>query len=86
MTNPVLVEVVRGAAVESRHRGAVAVYDTEGAEYLAIGDVESPIYPRSAVKPFQALSLVESGAADAARRAIAVVTMRLPPAANARLT
>lgn len=64
MTNPVLVEVVRGAAVESRHRGAVAICDTEGAEYLAIGDVATPVYPRSAVKPFQALPLVESGAAD----------------------
>lgn len=65
MTNPVLVEVVRGAAVESRHRGAVAICDTEGADYLAIGDVATPIFPRSAVKPFQALLVVESGAADA---------------------
>jgi L-asparaginase II len=64
LTNPVLVEAIRGAAVESRHRGAVAVCDTEGGEYLAIGDVATPIYPRSAVKPFQALPLVESGAAD----------------------
>jgi L-asparaginase II len=64
LTNPVLVEVVRGAAVESRHRGAVAICDTEGAEYLAIGDVATPIFPRSAVKPFQALPLIESGAAD----------------------
>ena len=46
MTNPVLVEVVRGAAIESRHRGAVAIYDTEGAEYLAIGDVANPIFPQ----------------------------------------
>ena len=64
MTNPVLVEVVRGAAVESRHRGAVAICDTEGADYLAIGDVATPIFPRSAVKPFQALPLIELGAAD----------------------
>ncbi|MBX9776580.1 MAG: asparaginase [Xanthobacteraceae bacterium] len=64
MVNPVLVEVVRGAAVESRHRGAVAVCDAEGADYLTIGDVATPIFPRSAVKPFQALPLVESGAAD----------------------
>ena len=64
MTNPVLVEVVRGAAVESRHRGAVAICDTEGADYLATGDVATPIFPRSAVKPLQALPLLESGAAD----------------------
>jgi L-asparaginase II len=32
---------------------------------LAIGDVDSAVYPRSAVKPLQALVLVESGAVDA---------------------
>src|SRR5947209_6687867 len=64
MRNPVLVELVRGALVESRHRGAVAVIDAEGATVLAIGDVAQPVYPRSAVKPLQALPLVESGAAD----------------------
>ena len=31
MSNPVLVEVTRGALVESRHRGAVAVVDADGA-------------------------------------------------------
>ena len=64
MSNPVLVEVLRGALVESRHRGAVAVVDADGATVLALGDVAPPVYPRSAVKPIQALPLVESGAAD----------------------
>jgi len=64
MGNPVLVEVVRGALTESRHRGAVAVVDADGATVLALGDVAAPVYPRSAVKPLQALPLVESGAAD----------------------
>jgi L-asparaginase II len=64
MTNPVLVETIRGALTESRHRGAVAVVDADGATVLALGDVERPIYPRSAVKALQALVLVESGAAD----------------------
>ena len=31
---------------------------------LALGDVERPVYPRSAIKALQALPLVESGAAD----------------------
>ena len=31
---------------------------------LALGDVETPVYPRSAIKAMQALPLVESGAAD----------------------
>src|SRR4051794_28477959 len=64
MSNPVLVEVVRGALAESRHRAAVAVVDADGATVLALGEVERPVYPRSAVKPLQALPLVESGAAD----------------------
>lgn len=64
MGNPVLVEVVRGALVESRHCGSVAVVDADGAAMLTIGDVARPVFPRSAVKPLQALPLIESGAAD----------------------
>ena len=64
MTNPVLVEVMRGALVESRHRGAVAVADADGTPVLALGDVAAPVYPRSAIKALQALPLVEAGAAD----------------------
>src|SRR3984885_12697085 len=65
MNNPILVEVLRGVLVESRHRGAVAVADADGGKALAIGDVATPIFPRSAVKALQALPLVETGAADA---------------------
>ncbi|MDE2135436.1 MAG: asparaginase [Alphaproteobacteria bacterium] len=65
MPNPILVEVTRGALVESIHRGSIAIADAEGAIRFALGDVETPVYPRSALKPVQALPLVESGAADA---------------------
>jgi L-asparaginase II len=65
MVNPILVEVTRGGRTESRHRGAVAIVDAHGKPLLALGDVEAPVYPRSAVKAIQALPLVESGAADA---------------------
>lgn len=64
MSDPVLVEVTRGGAVESRHRGAAAVADAEGAIVAAWGDVERPVFPRSAVKPIQALPLLETGAAE----------------------
>jgi L-asparaginase II len=64
MSNPVLVEVLRGTLLESRHRGAVAVVDADRAFVLALGDVARPVYPRSAVKPLQALPLVESGAVE----------------------
>jgi len=64
MANPALLEVWRGARVESVHRGAVAVVDADGAAVLALGDVAQPVFPRSAVKAFQALPLIETGAAD----------------------
>lgn len=64
MRNPVLVEVMRGALVESRHHGAVVVADADGATVFALGDVTQPVYPRSAVKAIQALPLIESGAAE----------------------
>lgn len=62
---PVLVEMWRGDMVESRHRGAFAVVDTAGRVVEAQGDVGRLIYARSAIKPLQALPLIESGAADA---------------------
>ena len=64
MTNPVVVEVTRGALVESAHRGAGAVVDADGRVVMAFGDAERAVYPRSAVKALQALPLVASGAAD----------------------
>ena len=62
--NPVLVEVLRGTTVESFHRGAVAVLDARGAVHTALGDIDRPVFPRSAVKLLQALPLVASGAAE----------------------
>lgn len=64
MSNPVLVEVLRGDRVESVHAGAIAVVDADGGCVLALGDIDRPIFPRSAVKALQALPLVESGAAE----------------------
>ena len=63
--NPVLVEVTRGEMVESRHRGAVAIVKSDGQTAFAVGDTERLVYPRSAIKPLQAVYLLESGAADA---------------------
>jgi L-asparaginase II len=63
--NPILVEVTRGPLVESVHRGSVAIADAEGRIVFALGDIETLVYPRSSLKPVQALPLVESGAAGA---------------------
>jgi len=62
--NPVLVEVWRGDRVESRHRAAFSVVEANGNLVHYAGDVETPVYPRSSLKPVQALWLIESGAAD----------------------
>ncbi len=62
--NPVLVDVMRGNAIESTHCGALAVLDADGAVVASLGDIDRPIFPRSAVKVLQALPLVASGAAD----------------------
>lgn len=64
MDDPGVVEVTRGAMVESCHRGAGIVVDADGRTVLSFGDIDRRIYPRSAVKALQALALVETGAAD----------------------
>lgn len=63
-SHPVLVQAWRGGVVESAHRGSVAVVDASGRVHTAIGSIDHPIFPRSAVKVLQALPLVASGAAD----------------------
>jgi len=55
----------RDALVESVHRGRVAVCDPTGETLDATGDPDGYVYLRSLAKPFQALPLVLSGAADA---------------------
>jgi len=63
-THPILVDALRGGIVESCHRGSVAIVDADGAVRSALGDIDRPIFPRSAVKVLQALPLVASGAAE----------------------
>ena len=64
MRNPVLIELTRGALVESVHAGALAVVRADGELVATVGNVASPIFPRSAIKPLQAIPFVETGAAD----------------------
>jgi L-asparaginase II len=61
----VIAEVSRGDVVESVHRGVVVVVDTEGRLVASAGNVDHVAYFRSAAKPFQAIPVVESGAAEA---------------------
>ena len=63
--HPILrVEVTRGAHVESLHHVDAVVCDCHGATVESWGETTQPVFPRSAVKPIQALPLVESGAAE----------------------
>ena len=64
MPNPVLIELTRGPLVESVHTGALAIARSNGELVVSLGDVKRPVFPRSAVKAFQCLPIIESGAAD----------------------
>ncbi|MDQ3638274.1 MAG: asparaginase, partial [Actinomycetota bacterium] len=57
--------VWRGDLVESVHRGRHAVRDARGETLDTLGDPTGYVHLRSAAKPFQALPLVFSGAAEA---------------------
>jgi len=59
-SNP-LVEVTRGEIVESLHYGAFIVVDSDGKIVWCEGSPSMLTYPRSSIKPFQALPLIEHG-------------------------
>ena len=60
-----VMALMRGGHVESVHRGAIAVVDGRGELLGGVGDPLAVVHLRSAAKPFQALAVVESGAAEA---------------------
>lgn len=59
--SPVLAEVVRSGFVESLHRGRYVVLAADGEVAASAGDVDAPVFPRSANKPAQAAAMVECG-------------------------
>jgi L-asparaginase II len=61
----VIAETTRGGIVESAHHGIVVAVDVSGEVVAAAGDPERVIFFRSSAKPFQAIPVIESGAADA---------------------
>jgi len=65
VTKDIAVRVYRGASVEALHAASVAVVDERGVLTRSFGDPGQSFALRSATKPFQALALVASGAADA---------------------
>jgi L-asparaginase II len=69
---PVAV-ATRSDVDESLHYGAGVVVGSDGSIVRAIGDSELLVYPRSALKPFQAGAMVEAGL-ELPNRLLAVVT------------
>jgi L-asparaginase II len=59
--NPVLAGVVRSGFTESRHRGALAAVAADGTFAFTAGNVNTPMFPRSANKPLQAAAMLRAG-------------------------
>ncbi|PZE71317.1 MULTISPECIES: asparaginase [unclassified Curtobacterium] len=57
-----LAVLERSGFDESRHIGAGVVVDATGTVIDSVGDVTASIYPRSTMKPFQALAVRRAGA------------------------
>jgi len=64
MVVAVLAEATRGGVVESVHHGVIAVANAAGDLVAGMGDPDTFAYFRSSAKPFQAVAVIESGAAD----------------------
>jgi len=56
----VAIEVVRGGVVECVHRARAAVTFPDGTSWT-LGDAAIPTYPRSSLKPFQAIAMCRAG-------------------------
>lgn len=59
-----LVEETRAGVVDNVHLGHIAVVNADGTLLYQYGDPNYMTYGRSALKPMQALPIVETGAAD----------------------
>jgi L-asparaginase II len=56
-----LAVVERSGFVESRHAGSAVILGGNGDLVRALGDVTTPVLPRSSMKPFQAIAVMASG-------------------------
>lgn len=60
-----VVELTRGGIVECVHFGALAMVDSDGKLLYSMGDPGLVTFPRSSMKPFQALPFIELGGQQA---------------------
>src|SRR5690554_7486288 len=56
-----LAVLERSGMVESRHLGAAIVLAPDGSQQRMLGDADALVYPRSSLKPLQALAVLRSG-------------------------
>ncbi|MFE4723349.1 asparaginase, partial [Streptomyces sp. NPDC056728] len=56
-----VAHLVRGDVIEGIHYGSVVVLTADGSVALQIGDIEAAFYPRSALKPVQAVAMLRAG-------------------------
>ncbi|AWE48774.1 asparaginase [Streptomyces nigra] len=56
-----VAHLVRSGVIEGTHHGSVVVLGPDGAVQLQLGDIEAAFYPRSAIKPVQAVAMVRAG-------------------------
>ncbi|MFJ3551896.1 asparaginase [Streptomyces sp. NPDC090114] len=56
-----VAHLIRGGVVEGVHYGSVAVLGPDGEVGFRLGDIEAACYPRSALKPVQAVAMVRAG-------------------------
>lgn len=57
----VVAEIVRSGFLEGHHYGSVVALDQDGSVAYAVGDVTSPVLPRSCNKPVQAVGMLRAG-------------------------
>lgn len=60
-TGALLVTMVRAGMVESQHYGHLVALNADGSSLLNLGETDTPIFPRSAIKSMQAVAMVRNG-------------------------
>jgi L-asparaginase II len=56
-----VAHLIRDGVVEGIHYGSVVVLGADGKVDFQLGDIEAAFYPRSALKPVQAVAMVRAG-------------------------
>ena len=77
--SPLSVHINRNGFKESFHQVDVAVCDADGSVILGMGDLESVIFPRSAMKPLQSIALIVASVYVCVNLAADLLTMMANP-------